>query len=319
MVNDLHKSLTFTKTTSDKIVTYNDLGHAVIDGVETSMTENVYNIALDSQNASIDVFRELDRVCRENEITYFVVSGALLGLVRSGDLIPWDDDIDVAMHRKDLEKLIKCKDCFRYPYKLYVASPDDGFFYNFGARVENTERLVNKENIEMEFFQYHNHVRPTVDILSLDSTLGGRHYRSQNFLMHISYGLGMSKRPSVDYARYSKALQKAQVWLLRTLGSRMSLSTIFSLNERIIKKYANNSGADYVFYSNVNPPDLAPLPAFDRSWFDYPFCSELRGLEIPIPNGFHEYLSSQFGNYLEPPPVKDRKPIHFARKSIGKG
>ena len=56
----------------------------------------------------IEILDELDRVCRKNNLEYFMVGGTLLGSVRHKGFIPWDDDIDVVMFRSDLAKLKSC-------------------------------------------------------------------------------------------------------------------------------------------------------------------------------------------------------------------
>ena len=48
----------------------------------------------------------LDDICSRNNIEYFLEGGSLLGAVRYGDLIPWDDDIDIEMTRGDFERFI---------------------------------------------------------------------------------------------------------------------------------------------------------------------------------------------------------------------
>ncbi len=60
----------------------------------------------DIQLASIKILCEVDRICREFDIKYFISFGSLLGAVRHGGFIPWDDDIDISMQRDDYKKFV---------------------------------------------------------------------------------------------------------------------------------------------------------------------------------------------------------------------
>ena len=53
----------------------------------------------------LDILTELDRVCREHQLSYALAYGTLIGAMRHSGFIPWDDDIDVYMPRDDYEKL----------------------------------------------------------------------------------------------------------------------------------------------------------------------------------------------------------------------
>lgn len=61
----------------------------------------------DIQLANLELLKELDYVCKENNLKYWLDFGTLIGAMRHKGFIPWDDDIDVSMLREDYEKIIE--------------------------------------------------------------------------------------------------------------------------------------------------------------------------------------------------------------------
>ena len=58
------------------------------------------------QNALFDIMVVIDQICKEENISYFIIGGTALGAVRHGDIIPWDDDIDIGMTRDNYESFL---------------------------------------------------------------------------------------------------------------------------------------------------------------------------------------------------------------------
>ena len=58
----------------------------------------------DVQMKILEVMKFIDKVCRKNDITYFIMGGTALGAVRHGGFIPWDDDLDIFMTPDQYEK-----------------------------------------------------------------------------------------------------------------------------------------------------------------------------------------------------------------------
>ena len=58
----------------------------------------------DVQEKILEIMKYIDKVCRANDITYFIMGGTALGAVRHGGFIPWDDDLDIFMTPVEYEK-----------------------------------------------------------------------------------------------------------------------------------------------------------------------------------------------------------------------
>lgn len=57
------------------------------------------------QKIGLSILKEIIAICKRHDLTYYVYGGTLLGAIRHQGFIPWDDDVDIAMSRKDFEKL----------------------------------------------------------------------------------------------------------------------------------------------------------------------------------------------------------------------
>ena len=86
----------------------------------------------------LDLLGELRRVCEEHGLRLFLIYGSLLGAVRSGGLIPGDDDIDVALPREDYDALMELAPSFKSPYFLQSNYNDDCFYGGF-MKLRNVE------------------------------------------------------------------------------------------------------------------------------------------------------------------------------------
>ena len=64
----------------------------------------------DIQLESLKILKDIDTVCRREGITYWLMYGSLIGVVRHQGFIPWDDDLDIAMPRSDYERFLACFD-----------------------------------------------------------------------------------------------------------------------------------------------------------------------------------------------------------------
>ena len=121
------------------------------------------SIALkEMQKIELDLLLELDRVCGENNLRYFIDGGTLLGAMCYEGFIPWDDDIDIKMPRPDYDKLLNLADSF--PSHITLDAPSkEHCEYTMLKLVDNRTVLIEESNgIKKETGVY-------LDVLPMDA------------------------------------------------------------------------------------------------------------------------------------------------------
>lgn len=97
------------------------------------------------QQVYLELLGEFDRICQENGLRYDLAGGSLLGAIRHGGFIPWDDDIDVCMPRPDYERMLKLKleGKLTLPSKReLICNRDNTFARHFGRYVRHDVKRV---------------------------------------------------------------------------------------------------------------------------------------------------------------------------------
>ena len=301
------------------------IGGEKIDDIEVSDSfEKVYsvdNIGLAEReylekvhNVLYKLLHEIDRVCVENKIHYFLVFGGLLGYYRVGDIIPWDDDVDIAMPRRDFERFKKiAPKALGKNFKFVDYSEiGDNTFLDFLSRV-----IYTGEELPVNAFQkvhgkcrkdIENHIPMDIFVLDNASDNSYIHTLHANLLRGI-YGLCMAHRAKIDYSEYSIRDTKTRVAVrvLTVAGRLFPTKFLFMLHDKLSMIFMRKKTVDY-FMSNSYLPYMHTR--YCKEWFRKGQRVKYGKVMAYAPNDVEAFLKRAYYDYTHYPPVEKRIPEH---------
>ena len=240
----------------------------------------------------IELLNEFVRICGENNFSYFLTAGTLLGAVRHKGFIPWDDDLDVAMPRNDYDKFINLTpDLLNNKYYIlsYKSKTESGkYCLNFTkfcrsgtVFAESYKESGTYPGIFIDIFPFDNCSPFTA--------------RFQSFFMRLILNIYRVKLNAV----YKKT---AKFFLAKFFCALIPLILIDYLHRNIYKGFKNNKKLSY----------LCSIYGYKRECHDYGVIYPLskilfEGGYYSSPNNYDSYLKTMYGNYMELPPEEERR------------
>ena len=246
------------------------------------------------QNKSLGILKELVKVFKRNDLTFYLSGGSFLGAVRHKGFIPWDDDIDISMPREDYE-------CFLKNYSQELSN--NLFVQNFESdtsyRYYITRVLDSSFNIEE--VRTGNVTHPAVDILPLDGSPNNSLLRFLYYkkIMFFRYMISMSNRDIIDNSRKRGGFERIVVFFVRKIPFEKIL------NEYKLKKILDRNMKRYLMkdslYSGCLMGAYRVKQMVPTKWFGYGKLYKFENMELNGPENFDAYLKQMYGDYMEIP------------------
>ena len=245
----------------------------------------------------IDLLAKFDFVCRKHNLCYSLAFGSLLGCVRHNGFIPWDDDIDVFMPRKDYERLWLYKREFEYPYFLQFPGKDNGYAFSF-AKLRNS----NTTGISWAFRYESFNQGIYLDIFPLDNFNPNNIEKDIEQLKNLVAEGSALMRRSCPYPDENDLSKLEQFPIFRTCQD------IVRDTDSLLRKYNNDNVDSYIAWSILTYHYKHIV--YKKEMFDNLIEVVYYGHKVFIPRNYDEVLRNTYGDYLQLPPIDARGVWH---------
>lgn len=247
------------------------------------------------QMVQLELLQEVDRICKKCNIKYNIIAGTLLGAVRHGGYIPWDDDADVALLRPEYEKFRKaCKtelDKSRFYFQDHRNTK--GYRWGYGKlRRKNT--LFLREH--QEHMPYEQGI--FIDIFPLDAV-------PDNYFLRSIKNFECFCVRKILWSKVGKIADKSPV-------KRVVYSLLDKIPEKMVFRYYHGMiGVAGLKKTRMVRILTFPTPndewGYYRNWYENSTDTVFEGITFQGIKDYDSYLSFKFGNYMELPPEEKRK------------
>lgn len=261
-----------------------------------------------AQLKMLGILVELDKICNKHNIGYWLDAGTLLGAVRHGGFIPWDDDIDVCMSRSDYEKFIEVCATELDGNKYFLQTTETDRYYlniNIPCKIRlNNTILVEEAEVSQGFYDERSHHGIYIDVFPYDK-YSSNEIKRKYIERFISV---LFKAKTISYRKKAWGYKNI---MARIIGHLLPRTLLIKLGKKIARNV--NKKQKYVYGAGVETP-------FTRAYFNqeeiFPLGSiNFEGLSFRCPNKRVEYLEKMFGkNYMQLPPEEERVWHHHSIK-----
>lgn len=249
--------------------------------------------------AELQILAEIDRICKKYNIRYFAEWGTLIGAVRHGGFVPWDDDMDIGMLRKDYERFKEvAKDEFLGEFAIHDYATKENHWL-FLSRVVNCNQICFEEE---HLRKYHNFPYiATVDIFVMDYLYRDEEQEKarceeiKHILAVADQIIEGRMQDSVREMFLQELENKYQTMLPRTKNARELGIALYRLAElQMARVSADESDA----VAQIFPWVLKGNRGLPKKCYDTLVRLPFEEITIPVPADYDMALRYRYGDYM---------------------
>lgn len=254
----------------------------------------------------IDTLRFTIDFLESHHLTYWAYWGTALGAVRENGLIPWDDDIDIAMPRTDYDKLIGYKQEIRKMGYQFLTYHDKGFYYAFGKMINLSTTLVESKHNTIVSGVFVD-IYPLEQEKDLDSVNIKWYQYKKRRLAYLRTAMKHGLNDIRDLLKECdfKGAIRACVYSIFYSDIEKRLQKFIEIEKSLTEDEGEwlvdyCCSTDSTIYNHIYPIE----------WFSDSLKFQFNDVEIKVPKGYHQFLTKIYGDYMTPPPENERMLCH---------
>lgn len=247
------------------------------------------------------MLKNIHDICEKNGIAYSLAGGTLLGAVRHGGFIPWDDDIDIMMPRKDYEKfLLIGRRQLGDSYEIVSYKNYDDYGMPFAKVIKRNTKMIepNTRHIKAPCGVFVD-VFP-IDIADADDI---KRKKSFDFIKKLKAKLLCRSGYVWDKGMLFDTLYKARGMYLRLIPKSNFINDI----EKEIYKAEQLDDVCLISYCGISSFERS---TYSKKWFENYIDISFEQYSFKAICGYKELLKLEYGDYMRLPPVEERIPHH---------
>jgi len=247
------------------------------------------------QEIELELLIEFDRVCRKNNIRYTLTGGTLLGAVRHGGFIPWDDDADVSMLRCEYEKFRSaCEKDLGEDYYFQDMHNTEGYRWGYGKLRKKGTLFLREHQEHMPYEQ-----GVFIDIFPRDSVPDGTFARK----IHKFKCFCIRKALWSEVGKVAVRQRPKRWWFV--VLNKLAGKRVFRRYDALVRK--SNRKNDTKLVRNLMFPVPNGKEGYLREWYGESTELIFEGHRFMVNKEYRAWLEQEFGNYMELPPEEKRK------------
>ena len=249
----------------------------------------------------LELLSEIDRICKKNDLKYFAANGTLLGAVRHNGFIPWDDDLDIVMPRKDYNRLIQIAEKeFQYPFFLQVSANESDYYRNY-IRLRNEKTTA----ISLIDLNHKSSKGIFIDIFPIDGCNKNIIFQRVKYAECKLMDILLTNYIYINEINNHKTLRKI-MYVFTSLFYKIFGSK--SLINKLEKSRAEDSFENSDMVQEITHQFEETI--LKREIYDGNALMDFEFIKIPVPIGYKAILNSVYGDYMKYPPIEKRGKKH---------